>query len=53
MLEDTQQKVAASFPLGRMEAPEDVALATPFLASDSSSWIAGVTLNVAGGKVMV
>jgi 3-oxoacyl-[acyl-carrier protein] reductase len=40
-------------PLGRMGTPEDVALATLFLASDSSSWITGVTLDVAGGRIMV
>lgn len=53
MSEDQQQQWAASFPLGRMGAPEDVALATLFLASDSSSWLTGVTLDVAGGKVML
>lgn len=37
MPEETQQQVAAMHPLGRMETPEDVALATLFLASDSSS----------------
>jgi NAD(P)-dependent dehydrogenase (short-subunit alcohol dehydrogenase family) len=30
-----------------------VALATLFLASDSFSWITGVTLDVAGGKTML
>jgi 3-oxoacyl-[acyl-carrier protein] reductase len=30
-----------------------VALATLYLASESSSWLTGVTLDVAGGKVMV
>ena len=44
---------AAAFPLGRMGTPEDVALATLFLASESSSWLTGVTLDVAGGKVML
>jgi 3-oxoacyl-[acyl-carrier protein] reductase len=53
MPEAQQQQWTAMFPLGRMGAPEDVALATLFLASDSSSWITGVTLDVAGGKVMV
>jgi 3-oxoacyl-[acyl-carrier protein] reductase len=53
MTEDQQQQWAASFPLGRMGAPEDVALATLFLASESSSWLTGVTLDVAGGKVML
>jgi 3-oxoacyl-[acyl-carrier protein] reductase len=53
MPEETQQEVAAMHPLGRMGVPEDVALATLFLASDSSSWITGVTLDVAGGRIMV
>jgi 3-oxoacyl-[acyl-carrier protein] reductase len=37
MPEETQQQVAAMHPLGRMGTPEDVALATLFLASESSS----------------
>jgi 3-oxoacyl-[acyl-carrier protein] reductase len=53
MSEDQQRQWAAMFPLGRMGAPEDVGLATLFLASESSSWLTGVTLDVAGGKVMV
>ena len=48
-----QQDVAASFPLGRLGTPDDVALATLFLASESSSWLTGVTLDVAGGRVMI
>jgi 3-oxoacyl-[acyl-carrier protein] reductase len=53
MSENQQRQWAAMFPLGRMGAPEDVGLATLFLASESSSWLTGVTLDVAGGKVMV
>jgi 3-oxoacyl-[acyl-carrier protein] reductase len=53
MPEETQRQVAAMHPLGRMGTPEDVALATLFLASESSSWITGVTLDVAGGRTMV
>jgi 3-oxoacyl-[acyl-carrier protein] reductase len=53
MSEDQQKQWAAMFPLGRIGAPEDVALATLYLASESSSWLTGVTLDVAGGKVMV
>jgi 3-oxoacyl-[acyl-carrier protein] reductase len=53
MPEETQRQVAAMHPLGRMGTPEDVALATLFLASESSSWITGVTLDVAGGRIMV
>src|ERR671910_823744 len=53
MPEETQRQVASMHPLGRMGTPEDVALATLFLASESSSWITGVTLDVAGGRIMV
>ena len=47
MPEAQQQEVAAMFLLGRMGASEDVALATLFLASDRSSWLTSVTLDVA------
>ena len=52
MPEEQQRQLAAAIPLGRLGTSEDVGLATLFLASDSSSWITGVTLDVAGGKVM-
>ncbi len=51
--EAQQQQMKAMFPLGRLGIPEDVALATLFLASDSSSWLTGLTLDVAGGRVMI
>lgn len=38
-------------PLGRLGTPEDVALAALYLVSDSSSWVTGITLPVAGGWV--
>lgn len=47
------QQLAQSFPLGRIGQPNDVAQATLFLASDASSWITGITLDIAGGDVMV
>ena len=53
MPEAAQRRAAAKFPLGRMGAPEDVGLATLFLASDGSSWLTGVTLDVAGGRIMI
>ena len=49
-LVNSQKQWAASLPLGRMGAPEDVALATLYLASESSSWLTGVTLDVAGAR---
>ena len=45
--------LGASFPLGRIGQPADVAAAVLFLASQASSWITGATLDIAGGKVMV
>ena len=45
--------LAAGFPLGRIGRPVDVAQAAAFLASDASSWITGVTLDLAGGRVIV
>ncbi len=48
-----RRELASSFPLGRIGQPDDVAAAALFLASESSSWITGVTLDVAGGKIMI
>lgn len=53
MDEQAQAKTAALSPLGRLGTPEDCALATLFLASDSSSWMTGVTLDISGGRVML
>jgi 3-oxoacyl-[acyl-carrier protein] reductase len=51
--EDQRQQLATSFPLQRIGQPDDVAAATLFLASDASSWITGITLDIAGGKIMI
>jgi 3-oxoacyl-[acyl-carrier protein] reductase len=51
--EEWREKMAAAIPLGRLGTPEDVALAAVFLASDSAAWLTGVTLDVAGGYVMI
>jgi NAD(P)-dependent dehydrogenase (short-subunit alcohol dehydrogenase family) len=37
-------------PLGRNGKPKDIAEAALFLASDQSSWITGIILNVDGGR---
>ena len=51
--EEQQHRMAAMYPLGRLGVPADVANASHFLASEASSWITGVTLDIAGGQVML
>ena len=51
--EERRAAIAAMSPLGRLGAPEDPALAALFLASDSARWLTGVTLDVAGGRIMM
>jgi 3-oxoacyl-[acyl-carrier protein] reductase len=53
MSADQRSALGASFPLGRLGQPDDVAAAALFLASDASAWITGSTLDVAGGKIML
>jgi len=44
--------MADTYPFGRLGVPENVAHAALFLASDASSWITGITLDIADGQVM-
>ncbi|HWF52740.1 MAG TPA: SDR family NAD(P)-dependent oxidoreductase [Solirubrobacteraceae bacterium] len=53
MTEEQRRHLASEFPLRRIGQPEDIAGAALFLASDASSWITGVTLDIAGGKIMI
>jgi 3-oxoacyl-[acyl-carrier protein] reductase len=46
-------RMADGFPLRRLGEVGDVVQAALFLMTDRSSWITGVTLDVAGGKVMI
>jgi 3-oxoacyl-[acyl-carrier protein] reductase len=39
-------------PLRRLGTTEDVASAALYLASDESSWVTGIILDVTGGAVM-
>ncbi|MGI8563146.1 MAG: SDR family NAD(P)-dependent oxidoreductase [Candidatus Dormibacter sp.] len=47
------QELTELAPLKRFGQPQDTALATLFLASEASSWITGITIDVAGGRVML
>jgi 3-oxoacyl-[acyl-carrier protein] reductase len=48
-----QEQLIGNHPIRRLGTPEDVAEAAVFLASDHSSWISGITLDIAGGSVLV
>lgn len=49
LYEDREDEVAASYPLGRLGEPQDVAAAIAFLASDDASWVSGQVLTIDGG----
>lgn len=44
-----EDEVAASYPMGRLGEPSDVARLVGFLVSDAASWITGETVRVDGG----
>ncbi len=48
-----QEQLREAHPIRRLGTPDDVAEAAGFLASDRSSWISGVIVDVAGGSVLV
>lgn len=49
MTDDIKARLAKQVPLGRIGRPEDIANACLFLASDLSSHVTGVVLDVNGG----
>lgn len=48
-----QEQLRHSHPVQRLGTPDDVAQAALSLASDHSSWISGITLDIAGGSVLI
>ena len=53
MNEERRAAIAAMTPLGRLGVPEDSAYAALYLCSDAAAWITGVTIDIAGGRVML
>lgn len=51
--EEYKQKLSETIPLKRMAAPREVGEFLAFLASDSSSYITGVSLTIAGGAMLI
>ena len=52
--EDVQEALRQNHPIQRLGTPEDVARAAVFFASDDAAgWISGITVDIAGGSVLV
>ena len=50
--EAEKKKVVADIPLGRLGTMEETASVVVFLASDESSYITGITIDVSGGRYL-
>jgi NAD(P)-dependent dehydrogenase (short-subunit alcohol dehydrogenase family) len=50
---EAKKQITAMIPLGRQGLPEEIAAAALFLASDQSSYVAGIDLPVDGGLTAV
>ena len=48
----TRQRIERYIPLGSMGAPEDIAHAMLYFASDAARWVTGQTLVVDGGATL-
>lgn len=51
-IEEREQEMCKTIPLGRIGSPEEVADLIVFLASDGSAYMTGQAINVTGGQLM-
>ena len=51
--EQRWKMLSSSVPLGRLGAPDEIAKAVVFLASDDSSYVTGIELFVDGGMAQI
>ena len=52
LYEGHEAEASASYPLGRLGVPEDVAAAVAYLASPDAAWVTGQTLVLDGGVML-
>ena len=50
--EEEKQRVLSAIPLGRLGTLEEIASVVVFLASDESSYVTGITIDVSGGRYL-
>jgi NAD(P)-dependent dehydrogenase (short-subunit alcohol dehydrogenase family) len=50
--DEEKRKVLSTIPLGRLGTPEEVASVVVFLASEESSYVTGITIDVSGGRYL-
>jgi len=50
--EEEKKRILQQIPLRRLSKPEEIASVVVFLASDESSYITGITVDVSGGRYL-
>jgi meso-butanediol dehydrogenase/(S,S)-butanediol dehydrogenase/diacetyl reductase len=51
-VEEREQEMCRTIPLGRIGLPEDAGMLVAFLASDEARYITGQAINLDGGQCM-